>query len=254
MHAAAQRLDEWKTWLVRLLFLALLCAAVLVVRHQLLSEHPRSQLFVQRIRMVNPQPPPAPRPHEESKAESAKQESKPEEAQTQRGIVALAEPSAGPAGPPGPPGPPGARPSGDQLGVDTEGEGSGDSFGLVARRGGRDITTIGGGGGGGGASRPIDNRLAYSGYGRLVAQKLADTLQQNPALVEHEYMVVVLVWIDGRGRIVRSELTKSSGFIEVDSALRDALADARILPEPPGGLPQPLKLRFTTKEVEQKSG
>jgi len=70
-----------------------------------------------------------------------------------------------------------------------------------------------------------------------------------PALREQDYVAIVWIWIDTHGRIERVELSQGSGFTEVDSALRQAFGQMPVLPEPPNGLPQPLRLRVTSREL-----
>lgn len=237
-----------RSWLARLLVLAMLAAAVLVARHYLIVPASQTRVGVQRFKLVNPAPPPKAEEQKRPEPERQKEEEeKPEPVDTHKAQISLDESPM--TGPPGPPGPPGARPAGEMLGLDTEGEGAGDSFGLIARRGGREITTLGGGGGGGGG-RALRDHLLFANYGRLVAQRLEGDLQADATITSREYVVVVLVWVDAQGRITRCELPRSSGYGEIDLELRDLLAKAPLLPDPPTDLPQPMRLRFTVKKVE----
>lgn len=236
--------------ITRLLVLALVAAMVLVLRHFLLADNAHPQSHVQRVRLVAaphpvPPKPPEAKPREEERPKEPEQ--KPLE--SYQGQLALLDTPT--PGPPGPPGPPGEKPLDDQLGVEAEGEGAGDSFGLVAKRGGHDITRLGGSGGGSGGPSRAQQQMIFRGYGQTVAQRLERELQGSADVLAREYVVVTLVWIDTRGRIVRNELSQSSGSVEIDSALRKALGGAAVLPEPPSGLPLPLKLRFTVREVSE---
>lgn len=244
----AREADELRAWWWRLLALLLVAAAVFTARHYLLgdSAHPSSR--VQRVRLVTPQRPPPPKAKDETPKppEKPSEQERPNEKTTYQGQLALVENAT-----PGPPGPPGERPLDDQLGVEAEGEGPGDSFGLVAKRGGHDITRLGsaGAGAGGGGITRLQQRMIFRGYGETVAQRLTQELQGSGEILAREYEVVTLVWIDVHGRIVRAELQRSTGSPDLDIALRRALASAPVLPEPPSGLPQPVKLRFTVKEA-----
>jgi TonB family protein len=234
-------------WLLRLLVLALVAGAVLAARHYLIGDNSHPQGRTQRIKLVAAPRPPPPKAKEEppKPQEKAPEEERPSDRTSYQGQLALVENTT-----PGPPGPPGERPLDDQLGVEAEGEGPGDSFGLVAKRGGHDITRLGSGGSGGvGGITWAQQRMLFNGYGETIAQRLAKDLQDAAGVLAREYVVVTLIWIDPRGRLTRSELKNSTGSAETDSALRRALAEASILPEPPSGLPQPLMLRFTVKKV-----
>ncbi len=63
-----------------------------------------------------------------------------------------------------------------------------------------------------------------------------------------EYQRVVLVWIGSGGDISRFELVGSGPRPELDEALRQALANAAPVREAlPPTLPQPIRLRITTR-------
>jgi len=230
-----------RAWILRLLVVALLVGGALYARRHLLGDNAHPHSRVQRITLVNPQrlrPPPP-------------NEVKARELEARKPEVSV--------GPMIAPALPGEKPHDDHLGVDADGEGKGDGFGLVAKRGGQDITTLGEGGAraigsGGAASAPAVQQINYFFYGGQVRQWLQNELAAIPSLRERDYVVIALIWVDARGRIVRSELPQPSGFIDIDSALRKALAEAAGLPEPPSGLPQPMKLRITSRELNAKRG
>ncbi|SPE28743.1 putative Periplasmic protein TonB [Burkholderiales bacterium] len=246
-----QSLNTLRAWLTRLLFVLLVVGAVLYARHYLLGDNSHPHSRVQHVKLLNLPHPPPPKAQEvkPKEPEKPKEEERPKEQETYQGQLSLIEPAT--PGPPGPPGLPGERPLDDQLGVEAEGEGAGDSFGLVAKRGGHDITRLGGGGGSG-APSAAQQRAIFNGYGQTVAQRLERELQGSASVLGRGYVVITLLWIDTHGRIIRCELPRSSGSADIDSALRKALADAPVLPEPPTGLPLPLKLRFTVKEITDK--
>lgn len=182
---------------------------------------PRKKPVVQQIAVVRPPPPPPPpKPEEKLPEPEIKEEVKVPEPEQPQPEQASEQP-----------------PPGDQLGVDAAGSGTRDSFGLVGRPGGQDITTIGGGGGG--------DRFAY--FAGVLERRLLDTLNRNDKLKARDYSVVLRVWIEASGRIERYELSGSSGNPETDSAIRAALASAGSVGEPPADLPQPVRLRVTSR-------
>ena len=228
-----------RAWLIRLLVLAVAVGAGLYARRHLLSDNAHPHNRVQRIALVNPQraaPPKEDKPKEEP----------PKEMEVQKPQLSLDEPvEAAPAG---------EKPRDDQLGVDADGEGAGDGFGLMAKRGGRDITTLGAGGEGGRGTGVGGNvgRFNLGVYGGLVRQRLQQELAAVPALRQQDYVAEASLWIDARGRIERVELPRGSGLADIDAALRDAFAKMPQLPEPPAGMPQPLRLRVTARELEAR--
>ncbi len=126
--------------------------------------------------------------------------------------------------------------------MDADGEGAGDDFGLVAKPGGQDIITLGGGWGG----ESADRRLAFGLYAGLIRQRMESELAGKNRFAKGEHVTVVEVWVNERGRVERMEITRSSGVVAVDRALRDAFAVMPVLPEPPYGMPMPLRMRITT--------
>jgi len=231
--------SRWRAAAVRLLLVALIGAAAVGVQRKLIGERSHPVGRVQRVTLVSsPKPAPAPKPVD-----------KPPEIKIEKTQIAIGQ-EAPPQGPP-----PDAH-----LGVDTAAEGAGDGFGLLANRGGRDITTLGEdrGGGGvavGGPRAPASpaQQLGYAAYAGLVRQRLQNDLQSARELRERDYTSVVHVWIDAGGRIERVELQQPSGFGDIDLALRRAFAALPRLPEPPPGLPQPLRLRVTSRDIGGQS-
>jgi len=177
---------------------------------------------VQQISLVKPPPPkPEVKPPEPEKLEEIEQ---------QREEVQLEQPPMpDQAEDPGPP-------PGEQLGLDADGSAGGDGFGLAARRGGRDITTLGSAGG---------DREAW--YGRVIARHFEESLRRSKRLQGASYQVIAQVWFDG-GVVRRVRLARGSGNAETDAAIQDeimALPPLReLLPE---DLPQPVRVRVASR-------
>jgi protein TonB len=182
---------------------------------------------IQTIAVLRPPPPPPP----------PKPEEKPPEPEVKKEEVKLPDPEPKPqdsADDKPPPGP--------DLGVDADGSGAGDGFGLVGKKGGQDITTLGQGGGGGA------NRAQFALFTNLVQAHLQDELSKNRKLRSADYRVVLRLWLSQDGRVSRAELAGSSGDAEIDQAIRATLAEAAPLRQaPPSDMPQPLKLRLTSR-------
>jgi periplasmic protein TonB len=180
--------------------------------------HPKKK-SVQEISVLRPPPPPPP----------PKPEEKPPEPELKKEEVKIPEDKPDPE-----PQQTEQPPPGDQLGVDAQGSGTGDSFGLVGKPGGRDVTTIGGG----------DKFAWYAGVLRTQIQKV---LSRNDRLRGAEFRVIVRVWVEADGSVQKAELMDSTGDAEKDKKIKLALAEIPPLREaPPADLPQPIRFRLSS--------
>lgn len=193
--------------------LGLVGGAVWWLRSYLSEEVEPPRQVVQEVRIVRPpppeeQPPPPPPPEEE---------------------VDLPEPEAVPE-----PEPSAEPPPGQQLGIDAEGAGSGDGFGLVGRPGGRDLLAGGG--------------SAFTWYGGLVKNEILELLGDDPKIRNGSYSVAVRVWVRPDGAVERASLVGSSGDQERDRAIERALGQiTRLSQPPPANMPQPINLRIVSR-------
>lgn len=174
---------------------------------------------VQQIAILRPPPPPPPPKQEEKPPEIKKEE------------VKLPPPPQEDA-----PKDADAKEAGKDLGVDAEGGTGGDGFGLVGRKGGRDL--IGGDGG-------ARSRFAF--YTNIIQQQIQDELSRNKRLKSGEYRAVVRIWLAADGRTQKVDLAGSTGNADVDSSLRAALADITFRQPPPQDMPQPVRLRISSR-------
>jgi protein TonB len=125
-------------------------------------------------------------------------------------------------------------PPGEQLGLDAEGVAGGDGFGLVGRKGGRDLLAGGG--------------SAFTWYAGLLKSEIVEQLQQEKRARNGTYSVVVKIWVRGDGTIQQIRLAQSSGDRARDSAIETALSRiARISQGPPDDMPQPISLRIVSR-------
>jgi periplasmic protein TonB len=193
-----------------------------------LESTPQPQRKVTQIAVLRPPPPPPP----------PKTPEKPPEPPKVKEEVKLDPPK--PVDEPKPADAPKDAPPPGPLGVDAQGTGPGDGFGLTGRPGGRDIT-LGASGGGG-----LNHSLFANGVARHIAQELA----RQAALRSVEYRVELRVWIGRDGRIERWELARGSGDAALDRALTDGLARVGSLRQPaPDGMAQPLRIRVTSADA-----
>lgn len=193
---------------------------VLLVRNMLHQQPPHNKPKVQQISLVQPPPPPPP---------PEKIDQPPPEQQVQQEVPQDQPPPDVPDAPPDDGPPPG------ELGLDATGGAGGDSFGLVGRKGGRSL--IGGGGGAG-----------FRWYAGVIKQDITDQLSDNDDIRKRSYSLLVKIWIGRDGRVQRLELGSSTGSRELDHAIRTALlAMGRLKEAPPADMPQPVRLRITSR-------
>jgi protein TonB len=183
---------------------------------------PKRQV-VQQISLVRPPLPPRPPPEPERPKEEVKQE------------IKTPEPEPKPAE---------AAPAPmENLGLDAQGGAGGDSFGLVGRPGGRDITTIGSSEGAGKGTGRVNSAF----YANQLQSQLQDALNRDDKLRDAEYRALVSLWLDGDGRVERVQLEGSTGDAALDRRLREALAESKKLRAPPEGLAQPIRLELVAR-------
>jgi protein TonB len=216
--------DGLKSWLYRLLALAVVTGLVLLARDQLRDGQVEVDRFTQRVRLVELPPPPPPKkidlpPPEVMVQEEVKTEL-PDPVDSSDDQQAMD----------------------DRLGVDAEGAGAGDGFGLAAKKGGKDLLAtarIGGDGGQG-----------FRYYAAQIERFLERTLARDSHLRRGTYSVIVWLWVAPGGSLERYELTRSSGDAAIDARLREALAALSDLGlPPPQDLPQPVRLRVSSREA-----
>lgn len=194
--------------------LALVAGVVMLIQNFLDNPDKPNVRRVQQISLIKPPEPPPP--------EAKPPEEKPPEIKEE---VKLDEP---------PPPQADAPPPGANLGLDADGKGSGDSFGLVGNKGGRELT-IGG------------NGSRFGGYLGGLQKNIRDELGRNEKLRKGEYKAEVAIWISRSGNVERYELLGSSGEPDVDMAIKKALGGIRQFEEPPADMPQPVKLRISSR-------
>ena len=187
--------------------------AIWLIRDFINSAPAPQKQVVQEIRVIRPpppppdvEPPPPPPPEEE---------------------VDLPEPEPEPVASNDPP-------PGEQLGLDADGTAGGDAFGLLARKGGRDLLASGG--------------SAYAWYAGLIKSEILEHLQDEKRARQGAYSVTVRVWVRADGSIERYAIAQSSGSVERDQAIESALGKIQRIPQgPPADMPQPVSLRIVSR-------
>ena len=211
------RAPKTKLFPVLAIGLAVLVASgglVWLIVHFVNSAPPPAKKVVQEIRVIRPPPPPEtpppPPPPPEEKVD-----------------VPEPEPESEPT-------PSNDPPPSEQLGLDTEGTGAGDSFGLVGNKGGRDLLASGG--------------SAFAWYAGLIKSEILDRLQEEKRIRAGSYSVLVRVWVRQDGTVERVRLGQTTGDTERDRVIEDALQRlGRISQAPPADMPQPINLRIVSR-------
>ena len=91
---------------------------------------------------------------------------------------------------------------------------------------------------------------AYAWYTGQITTRIEEALSAQKELAKAQYRLVVHVWMAADGKVERAELQGSSGDKAVDKFIRMALAELKSLAEsPPGDMPQPVKLRITSRNA-----
>jgi len=222
---STQRTRNWMRTAGVLLGLVLAMLAVVLAIRSMLQDagKPRNQSIQQIAILKPPLPPPPPKP-ETKPPEVKKEEVKiPDPPKPQEAAKADEPP-----------------PAGERLGVDAAGAAGSDGFGLEARKGGRDLLTLGQGGTG--------TRSEYAWFAGRLQRHIQDELGRHAELRNSDYRVVVRLWLDRSGRIQRVELVDTTGTAQIDGAIQKALTGATASTEaPPEGMPQPVRIRITSR-------
>lgn len=177
---------------------------------------PPQQPTIQQITLVTPPPPPPPPPEVEQPPEP-----EPEE-------IDIPEPQPEPIAEASNDEPP----PGDQLGLDADGSAGSDGFGLAARKGGRGL--LGG-----------DPHAWYAG---VLQRDLQMALSRDDAVRKGSYSVEVRIRVGADGTIAETALVGSTENPTLDAALRRVLESGlRISRTPPDDLPQPIRLRISSR-------
>jgi len=207
------------------LLLALLAGVGVWLLQGLFEKPAQAKKQVQQVTIIQPPPPPPPPPEVKPPPPEEK-------------VEKIEEPKPEPEPEPKAEEPDEAPPAED-LGLDAEGGAGSDSFGLVGRKGGHGL--IGGGGG--------NAIIWYGGQISKGVEKELDRLLAEGKARQSSFAVVLNVWVGSDGRVSRAELGGSSGKPEVDAELRGALAKLSFSVQrpPPEDMPQPLKIRFTSR-------
>jgi protein TonB len=196
---------------------AAVCGVLIWLVYGLATSTPeKTKKVAQEIRVIRPPPPPPEAPP-------------PPPPPPPKETVNVPDPQQQPD-----PTPTNEPPPGDQLGVDAEGTGGGDGFGLVGRKGGRDLLASGG--------------SAFGWYAGQVKGRILEELSKEKKIRSGSYSVNLKVWIRSDGSVEKVTLDGSSGDRERDQLIEAAIARMpRVTQAQPSNMPQPIRLRIASK-------
>lgn len=213
-----QLLQYWPMAVIGVVFIAATAGLVMFIGSMMNSEIPPPKQAAYEVKVIRPPPPP---PQEEEPPPPPEMEQEEVDVPEDEAPEPMPDELDGP-------------PPGDLLGLDADGVAGADGFGLAARRGGRGLLDGGGGG--------------YRMYGRSLESSLIDCLSEDDELRKSRYSTNLNLWLGSDGSIRRSELQGSTGDPALDSKLRDALGNGGCrAPAPPAGMPQPVRLRLSSR-------
>lgn len=126
---------------------------------------------------------------------------------------------------------PNDQPPPGELGLDADGSGAGDDFGLLGRKGGRGLLDGG----------------PFAGYTSALQKVIYDALYENEKIRKKRYSVIVSLWFETGGRIKKIELQTSSGDKDIDKEIHRTIMAMNHSDVPPEQMPQPIKLRIASR-------
>jgi TonB family protein len=124
------------------------------------------------------------------------------------------------------------------LGLDAQGGGAGDAFGLQGRPGGRDLIGTPRGGGGGGGNR-------FGRYATLIQSQIDRSLRADEMLEVARFRATMRIWLTPSGTVERVELVRTTGDNDLDQRIAQVISTMPAIPEaPPSEMPQPVIVRI----------
>lgn len=184
--------------------------------HTMMSSTPaKKQRQVQVVQIIRPPPPPPdqpppPPPPEKPQEELPKDVPEPTPEEEQQ---APAQP----------------------LGIDAEGTAGGDSFGLAARAGGRDLI-------GGSGSAP------FAWYTNRISDAIKERLAAAPCTRTAKGSLSIRVLMEADGRVKQIKLSTTTGDPKVDSCIDSALTSITRMNDPvPPGMPEQINLKIVAR-------
>lgn len=213
-----------------LVFICFLVSAIVVLKMLMKDDGRKRKRQIQRVTLVKPPPPPKikekpPEPEIEKKEEIIEQQ--PEEQMEDDMDDAMDD----------------DIPPGEDLGLDADGSGGMDGFGLKAKKGGRSLI------GSGNGSRSLLKRYAW--YTRMLQEEIREKvnkyLEARDDIPNGKHKMQLWVSLDQKGNMQLYSISRSSGNSLVDNAVEKAIVGFQVSETPPEEMPRKLKVQVTFK-------
>jgi outer membrane biosynthesis protein TonB len=131
-----------------------------------------------------------------------------------------------------------APPIDDLLGLDADGSGGMDGFGLKAKKGGRSL--IGG-----------DQGRRFAWYTAMIQKEINEQvreyLDENGGIPEGNLKAHVKIQLDESGQVILYKIIRTSGDKRMDDAVQGALAALSIREIPPMDMPRVMKFKISSQ-------
>ncbi len=224
---------QWLSWL----FFGLLGAGVValiiwfVSKSSSVVRKPVPEVVQLQIIQPPPPPPPPPPPQDQPPPEPKVEpmEAPPDEPPPEQ-PEAKPEQAADNKAEPGP------------VGLDAQGQGAADGFGLAGKPGGQ--ASLGGGNGNGIGSGSGGTSRAHGRYAALLQSRIRNALQKERELRKAPYEIKVQLWLGTTGQPEKVALVGTTGDAKVDQVIEATIMKMSGLSEPiPDGLPKPIVLQ-----------
>ncbi len=196
--------------------------------------------------MVKP-PPPAPPPPKLKEKEPEPEIKKQEKQEETESLEQPEEKQAAAAKDDSPP-------PGEELGVDSDGSGGSDAFGLMAKKGGRALISGSSGSGSGIGSGRGDNQTLlrkYSWYTQIlqdeIRTKVNRYIEGKKDIPDGKHKILLRVELDDSGKMTDYTIEGSSGNSQVDEAVKLSMTGFKVSEAPPEGMPKIIKIKVTFK-------
>lgn len=213
-----------------LVFICLLTSAIVVLKILMKDDGTRRKRQIQRVTLVKPPPPPKIKekpPEPEIKKKEEIIEEQPEEQMEDDLDDAMDD----------------DMPPGEDLGLDADGTGGADGFGLKANKGGRSMI------GSGHGARSLLKRYAW--YTRMLQEEIREKvnkyLENKEDIPGGKHKMQLWVQLDHDGNMLLFSISRSSGNVLVDDAVQKAIIGFRVSEIPPEEMPKRLKLQVIFK-------
>ncbi|HME42722.1 MAG TPA: TonB C-terminal domain-containing protein [Syntrophorhabdales bacterium] len=137
------------------------------------------------------------------------------------------------------------------LGLDAQGGAGSDGFGLAARKGGRDVTTLGTGPKVGGGRDLATLLRQYAPYTRLVEEDVNKLvrrrLEENGGIPKGKLEALAEIIVGDKGDIRQFKIIRPSGNRSMDEAVKESLKFARISQPLPEGCPRAMNIKIMSQ-------